>query len=211
MKRTSSASNLAGHYFGRLRAIFRYDEKTQHGGSATWFCECLCGRFKVISVKSLKSGDVRSCGCLSVERERVIKNRRLISIWKNMKSRCNYVNKKCYKYYGERGVHVCEEWLSYNNFSHWAIESGYQDDLTLDRKDGNGNYEPSNCRWVTRQEQSNNTKTNRILQYNGKSMSIAGWARETGIKEKTIWARIFRLHWDEKRTLTTSPHQRIKK
>jgi hypothetical protein len=108
-----------------------------------------------------------------------------------MISRCYKDNSKAYKNYGGKGVRVCEEWKnSKRNFYYWAIENGYRDDLTIDRIDSNGNYEPNNCRWVDRFVQNNNTSRNVRYEYKGCTYSIKELSKVTGIKEGTIISRL---------------------
>lgn len=119
--------------------------------------------------------------------------KRLYSIWHNMKSRCYYTHAEKYKYYGGRGITVCDEWRDdFNAFYNWAINNGYKDDLTLDRIDSNGNYEPKNCRWATIAEQNNNSKKNNYIAYNGETKTAAQWAREYGIEPHLFNTRIRR-------------------
>ena len=94
---------------------------------------------------------------------------RIYQEWYNINRRCSDVKDKSYEYYGGRGITVCEEWLSYDNFYEWAMANGYDDTLTIDRMDVNGNYEPSNCRWITRKEQMRNTRKNIYIE--GKCLS----------------------------------------
>jgi len=195
--------SIEGYFYGRLYVLFRYDERLKHGEKSRWFCECACGRFKVVRRDKLTSGAVKSCGCIKTERKREVNDRRLISIWKNMKTRCYSTKKTDFHCYGGRGISVCSEWMSYNVFSQWALNNGYSSRLTLDRIDNDGNYEPSNCRWVTRQRQSNNMRTNQLLTYNGKTQSIADWSRETSISQGCIWSRKYKSGWSTERTLTT--------
>lgn len=112
--------------------------------------------------------------------------RRLYGIWERMKARCYTVSCKDYQNYGGRGITLCREWLSYDNFCKWALSNGYRDDLTIERKDVNGNYEPSNCRWATKKEQSRNTRVNHLV--NG--VSLAEYAEMCGIKYSTIRSRL---------------------
>ena len=105
--------------------------------------------------------------------------------------RCHHKKDKDYKNYGERGISVCQKWRDdFMSFYDWAMNNGYNETLTLDRIDNDGNYEPSNCRWATIKEQSNNTRFNRYITYNGKTKTITQWAEFLGFKEDTLRARI---------------------
>lgn len=134
---------------------------------------------------------------------------RLYIIWCSMRARCAEGGHK--KYYG-RGIKVCDEWQeSFVAFKTWARANGYTDELTIDRIDNDGNYEPSNCRWATREEQANNRKSNHLLTLGNKTMTIAEWSRETGLPERTIWARLDLYHWPVKDVLTKPIGQGIAK
>ena len=99
---------------------------------------------------------------------------------------------------------VCDEWKSdFIAFRDWAIANGYQESLTLDRVDNNGNYEPSNCRWETHQNQCNNTRRNHLLTFNGETHTIAEWARIKGIRCDTLERRINASGWSVEKALTT--------
>lgn len=127
---------------------------------------------------------------------------RLYSIWKRMKDRCNNPNHKYFSYYGGRGITVCDEWQkNFPAFYEWAIQNGYDDSLTIDRIDSNGNYDPCNCRWVTRHEQMLNTRRNHYLTYNGETLTVNEWAEKFGIKQNTLLYRI-RRGWSVERALT---------
>lgn len=127
---------------------------------------------------------------------------RLYNIWLHMKDRCNNPNFKSYHNYGGRGISVCEEWSnSYQTFREWALENGYSDELTIDRIYVNGNYSPSNCRWLTRQEQSYNKRTNKIIAYCGKTQTLTEWADELNIKRNTLVYRL-RRGWAVERALS---------
>lgn len=105
--------------------------------------------------------------------------------------RCNPKNHD-ERSYAKNGISVCDEWLDYVKFSAWAASNGYADNLTIDRIDNDGNYEPSNCRWVTVEGQANNKSNNHLLTYNGKTMTLAEWAREYGVNYSTLRSRINR-------------------
>ena len=107
---------------------------------------------------------------------------RIYSIWKGIKTRCYNEKHVHYNSYGGRGIVVCNEWKdSFEAFYEWSMANGYSENLTLDRIDVNGNYEPSNCRWSTRKEQLNNKRNNIMITHNGKTQTLSQWANETGI------------------------------
>jgi hypothetical protein len=113
-----------------------------------------------------------------------------------MKTRCYDPNCRSFQHYGKRGIRVCDEWLGeggYENFRKWAIENGYSDNLSIDRIDVNGDYEPSNCRWATSAIQSNNTTASRLITINGITKTSAEWGKETGIKPGTLRYRIDKM------------------
>lgn len=154
--------DITGETYGRLKAI----ERTSCGknGNARWLCQCECGNESIVDVQSLINKHTQSCGCLlkDILTKHGKINTRLYGIWLNMKDRCRNPNFKQYEDYGGRGIAVCEEWsIDFKAFYNWSIENGYSDELTIDRCDNNGNYEPSNCRWTTRAEQSRNTRAHK--------------------------------------------------
>jgi len=183
----SNRIDISHQYFGRLKALFYYNTS---GKRAMWLCECICGGFKVIDGRSLRDGSTKSCGCIQKERQHPLCGTRLHSIWKNMKTRCYLKTKGCYPYYGGRGIRVCKEWHDFAPFAEWAMSHGYADHLTLERKHRDDNYEPEKCEWVTRQRQSNNIKTNRIIWVEGVSKTMADWGRSLDIDPKLICSRI---------------------
>lgn len=123
--------------------------------------------------------------------EEAYSRRRLGKILSGMKQRCYNPNNAKYPIYGGRGIKVCEEWKdNFLSFYEWAVLNGYRNDLSIDRIDSNGNYEPSNCRWATQKEQQNNRRTNHLLMYNGETKTVEGWAETTGIAPATIRKRI---------------------
>lgn len=127
---------------------------------------------------------------------------RLNRIWRMIKNRCMNANTPAYKNYGGRGITICDEWLSYPVFKKWALENGYNDQLTIDRIDVNGNYCPLNCRWVTRFTQAGNTRANTFYTINGETHFINEWSRIYHIKPATIVQRIKR-GWPVDKAITT--------
>jgi len=123
---------------------------------------------------------------------RVNDRSRLYRIWTNIKSRCYNKNVDAYKNYGGRGIKLCDEWKNYIVFRKWSIENGYNDDLTIDRINNDGDYCPFNCRWVSRKIQSNNTRSNTLITVCGETHNISEWSRIKNIKPATIINRIKR-------------------
>lgn len=191
-------TDYIGMMFGRWTIIGDYIRTSKYG-HRKYLCKCSCekGTERYVDIQNLKSGKSVSCGCLTVE---VVKNHftthgetktRLHKIWCNMRSRCNNPNVNCYKNYGGRGIRVCDEWSSsYEAFRNWALSHGYRDNLTIDRIDNDGNYEPSNCRWVDNKTQCNNRRSNVLLEMNGIKKNATEWGVELGIKPSVIQARV---------------------
>lgn len=135
---------------------------------------------------------------------------RLHKIWSSMHERCEDKNHRHYKDYGGRGISVCEDWSLYTKFREWALSNGYNDDLTIDRIDVNGCYEPNNCRWLTMEEQQNNKRNNRIIEFNGETHTLSEWSRITGIKSNTLKERLNR-GWSIYEALTKPVRKRTVK
>lgn len=154
---------LEGLKFGKLTSIKQVESIRKH---SAFLCLCECGNERVVKGVDLKSGKISCCGCSDGDARRRVKylNRRMYEIWKTMRARCRYVKHVSYKNYGERGIKVCKEWdESFVAFYQWAIINGYKDDLEIDRKNNDGNYEPENCRWVTSKDNSRNTRRNKKM------------------------------------------------
>lgn len=157
-----NAKNLAGQKYGLLTVVCR--KGSSENRNATWLCICDCGKEKIVTSNALKFGYVKSCGCLNREISTIHgkSNTRLYSIYNGMKHRCYNTQSESYRYYGARGITICDEWRNdFMNFYDWAINNGYSDDLSIDRIDVDGNYCPKNCRWVDFVTQANNKRNSR--------------------------------------------------
>lgn len=177
--------NLVGMKFGRLVVL---NETLKKGKQTYWKCKCDCGNEKYVSAGHLQAGEIKSCGCLQKEyykrpKSKIVKQKpRLETIYRKMKSRCNNPRNKKYPIYGGRGIKLCEEWQKNSkSFYQWAMENGYKDNLTIERINVNGNYEPNNCKFATYKEQANNTRRNHFIEINGIKKTIAQWAEYYGM------------------------------
>lgn len=208
--------DLTGQKFGRWTVIKEVGRNKS--GGATWLCVCDCGAERVLDGRSLREGTSKSCGCIQKDPDYVFpkpnlthggRNERLYQVWRGMIDRCHNSKSKYYKYYGERGITVCDEWrYDYASFRSWAFENGYNPDAkkyecTIDRIDNDKGYFPDNCAWRNQTEQSNNRSNNHILTFNGESLSISEWARKIGIRKDTLRRRIVNYGWTIERALTT--------
>jgi len=182
----SKLIDLTGKKFGKLTVL----QRVENGKSgAYWLCKCECGKTNVVSSCNLKNSAVKSCGCLSFKHG--LRYTRLNRIWSGMIQRCYNKNANQYKNYGNRGIEVCQKWRNdFKAFYEWAMTSNYSDNLTIDRININGNYEPSNCRWVNAKQQANNRRNNVFITHNGKTQTIAEWENEFGFKPGVIGKRI---------------------
>ena len=205
--------DIAGQRFGRLIVLdYSYSNK-----GAYWLCRCDCGNEKQIKGSDLICGNIISCGCAKKERFRnmALKHgycgHRLYTIFGNIKNRCCNPNNSSYNYYGGRGITICDEWrYNFQTFYDWAMLNGYKEDLTIDRIDNNGNYEPNNCRFITHKENCNNTRKNVYITYNNKTQTKAEWSREYNIKQDLLKDRL-KWGWSIEKALTTPVRKFTKK
>ena len=190
------ANDLTGKKFGKLEVIGVHDT----GSRKTYYvCQCDCGNVKVVRADSLISGATKSCGCIKKEQDKTnltanhrhkMSGTRIYETWQDMKRRCYNKQNVRYNRYGGRGIKVCEEWLNnFQSFYDWAIRNGYSDDLTIDRIDNDGNYEPSNCRWSTVKEQCNNRSSNINITIGNATKSRMSWCEIFNVDYKKVHAR----------------------
>lgn len=155
----------ASDRFGELTIVKEVEPiKWRKYKKRMFLCKCHCGKETIVRLEYLRSGHTKTCGCAIIET--LVEHRlthgltgtRLHRIWNGMKGRCYNQNRKSYKDYGAKGVTVCEEWHDFEPFYKWAMNNGYEQHLTIERKDPFGNYDPPNCEWIPKGEQAKNKR-----------------------------------------------------
>lgn len=199
MKDKSKIRDLTGQKFGLLTVVGLADTETR---KTYWVCKCDCGNMKTVRSDSLLCGAIKSCGCLKRKQDEInlVKNHRhkmsgtrIYWEWQGMKSRCYNKNDARYAEWGGRGITVCDEWRdSFESFYDWAMSHGYQDDLTIDRIDNDGDYCPENCRWATQQEQSRNRRSNVNITIGNSTRTLTEWCEIFQVDSKNVFARYHR-------------------
>lgn len=207
---------MTGKRFGRLTVLEEAGlHRTPDGTTYRQYkCICECGKTLITLGVSLRSGDTKSCGCLVAETSKTLNTKhgksftRLYTMWASMKQRCYYEKADNYANYGGRGIEVCEEWRNdFQAFYDWAMANGYNPNApkcgcTIDRINSNGNYEPSNCRWVGMVTQGNNRTNNHLISYNGEQLTVMEASRKYSISPTALYQRI-KNGWSTERALTT--------
>lgn len=207
----SRLNDLTGKQFGRLTVIERAPDAVSPSGRhrVKWLCQCECGNTREVYTDNLLRGRTVSCGCNAREKAQHREGNhhesrtKLYGVWCAMKRRCLNSSVPEFKYYGGRGITVCDDWMSsWESFRDWAYNSGYKEGLTLERINVNGNYEPSNCCWITGIAQANNRRSNRRITFNGETHNLTEWANKLGINYKTLHNRLY-VGWSVEKAFTT--------
>ena len=189
----TALKDITAKKFGRLTALYKLhncSKKRVH-----YLCICDCGNFTEVASNNLTNGKIKSCGCLRGKNHHKC-DTRLYRIYYNMKNRCYNKDLPQYKDWGGRGITLCDEWLNdFMAFYNWAIENGYNDSLSIDRVDNDGNYEPLNCRWVTSKQQSRNTRRNNNITINGEMHCLSEWCEILNLNYSNVLSRIYKLNW----------------
>ena len=201
-----------GTTFGLLTVSgARILHRTPSGSSSYKYpCTCRCGGSTTSFGSALTNGQSTSCGCLrTINRRKAttthgMSHTRLYNIWSCMISRCENANNTAFAYYGGRGITICPEWRSFVGFHKWAVAHDYDEHLTLDRIDNDGDYSPENCRWGTQREQMLNTRANNHITAFGETKPATLWARDSRCpldNPQTITKRVSR-GWDAEKAIT---------
>lgn len=204
------SSVAIGEIYGRWTVLEGPYRGTDH--RLRWDCLCECGTIRQIQARYLELGTTHSCGC-----QRGAHNllhgetgTRLHNIWKEIVRRCYDENSKSYKDYGGRGIKIYQGWkYSFRRFHAWALANGYRDDLTIERIDNNGNYEPTNCTWIPKAQQyRNQQKTRRITAWK-ETKSLPEWVEDPrcSVSYHTLHSRL-RLGWPSSEDIIGLPKQR---
>ena len=196
--------DLTGQRFGKLVVLYRV-ENTIHN-EVQWLCQCDCGNTTIVTSGHLRSGGTKSCGCSWYRKPKYDGEGSYDSLyptWRGMINRCNNPNSSGYMNYGGRGITVCDDWLDFNNFKHWADETKTDQTLTLDRLNNDLGYSPDNCHWATAKEQNSNKRNNLLFELNGEICTLKEWCRRFNVNYLTIYSRIYREGWDFETAILT--------
>lgn len=194
------SADIAGMRFGKLTAMAKTGGRSTAGH--LWLCQCDCGGTRTTTVSKLRSGHITTCGCRTEHGHARQKTSPTYRSWSTMIARCYYPSSPSFPYYGAKGITVCDRWRDFANF---LTDMGERPglDFSIDRfPDKSGNYEPGNCRWATRKEQSNNTTQNIIFMHKGKMQSIADIARDVGMPYDRLKTRLRRKGWPLERAIS---------
>jgi len=153
--------NLEGEVFGQITVVRFHENRRNSKGTSFryWECNCSCGKKMYLPTGSLTTGNTKSCGCTTKAKTHGLHDTRVYQIWADMKTRCDNPDNKFYYRYGGRGIKYQESWKTFENF-YEDMKETYNEDLTLDRIDPNGNYYKENCQWITQTLQSRNKSKN---------------------------------------------------
>jgi hypothetical protein len=204
--------NLVGNKFGRLTVIKLHHIK----GGSYWLCKCDCGKKSIVYVGDLRSNHTKSCGCLHLEKiesgcnfKHGLEGTRFYGIWSKILRRIRNKNCKEYKYYGGRGIKVCEKWLDFTGFRDDMYQSYLQHckefgekNTTINRIKNENDYYYANCEWSTLQEQSENKRTSIYISYNGETMLAKKACKIAGIGYHTFYNRLKLLKWTPEKSIS---------
>lgn len=202
--------DLTGQKFNRLTAIKIVGQSKNRIN--LWLCKCDCGNEHITTTTGLLTGQCKSCGCLQKEKvsklsyKHGLHKSKIYGIWQAIKRRCYKDIGYKSKYYKDKNIKVCDDWLDkengFMNFYRWSMENGYKEGLTIDRIDNNGNYEPNNCRWVDMYVQNNNTSSNKYVTYNNETHTVAEWCRKLNLNYHRTICRLL-SGWSVEKAFTT--------
>jgi hypothetical protein len=204
-----------GDKFNRLEIKEIYIKEVKNRRETWAKCLCDCGKIVDVRLSAITGNGTKSCGCQRSEnatklcntaRTHGLSKHRLMIIWSSMLQRCYNPKNRAYKYYGQRGIIVCDEWKnSFKSFYDWAIDNDYEDHLTIDRKKNSQGYFAENCRWVDMETQANNTRRNILVTAFGETKTLSEWSKDNRccVNERIISHRVRRFGWHPEKAITT--------
>lgn len=206
--------DVTGEKFGKLLVIERVESKLTNRGKyiGVFKCKCECGNYVNVAIDDLQGGKRSSCGCNKVKHGLHVGDKPYVREMCNrlykMKQRCYNESDEAFNHYGGRGIKICDEWMDVENgvlnFYNWAMSSGYEEGLSIDRIDVNGNYEPKNCRWATMKEQGNNRRSNVIVCLDGENMTLKQASEKYNVNYSTLMYRLNYMNLNIEEALTIS-------
>ena len=180
MPKNHNFKDLTNQKFGYLTAI-SIDSSKKSGHNTYWLCRCDCGNTRSLQTHQLTAGNVTSCGCMNTKKrksEYLLDKKRIFNIYNGMRTRCCNSKSPSFKYYGGKGITICDEWLNdFKSFVNWAYANGYSNSLSIDRIDNSKGYYPDNCRWIALNDQFHNKTNNVWLSHNGETHTMADWCK----------------------------------
>jgi hypothetical protein len=193
--------DITDQKYNRLTAIRVFDKV---GTVNRWLCRCDCGKETVVRINSLRRGEIKSCGCakFGTNLKHGKCGSKIYNNWLQMRARCYNPNNKYYKNYGGRNIKMCQRWFdSFEDF--YADMGDAPANHSIDRINNDGDYEPSNCRWATKKEQTRNRRITTKITFQGTTKPLAEWSDELGMPYHMLFARIFISNWSVEKALTT--------
>lgn len=197
-----------GSVFGRLTVV---GPPMKMKGTIQYQCMCACGTYAFVLGSHLRKGHTRSCGCLqrecTIERNTShgMRHTRLYNIWAGILRRCGNSHDPIYRYYGGRGITVCDGWQTFELFMQWAVTNGYEEGLTIERLDVNGNYHPENCTWISSAAQARNKRNTVMLTAFGETKCLPAWVEDVRcmVGYSTLYRRIITYGLSAERAIVT--------
>jgi hypothetical protein len=205
MAKSTKFIDLTGMRFGRLVALELIGKsKGQTREYAQWECRCDCGKTTIVLGMYLRAGKTKSCGCFQRDRRSEshtthgLTDAPVYRVYHHILRRCNKPESSSYPDYGGRGITVCERWTGKGGFENFIADMGIPEKgMSIERIDVNGNYEPNNCKWATREEQANNKRTSRKITWDGKTLNVSSWSRLLGKEPGYLSRRLKRMPFEK--------------
>lgn len=191
-----------GDRYGRLVVLERAPNKSKKDTNARWLCRCDCGMATIAYGQDLERDRTKSCGCLNAENryQHGMSHKHVYAVWQAMLQRCENPKSQSWGNYGCRGIFVCDEWHDFVKF--YADMGDRPKGYSLDRTNNDGPYSKENCQWVLMDQQANNKRNNRVIEFSGETKTLAEWAKQYGLEWSVLRSRIDYWKWPMEKALT---------